>query len=250
MIIDERPFELSGVVHLVRPAGIEVHDLEELRVALEHVPDRSLFFHSVGGLLRHPSSEELPPDDLSGWVAGVVQDRQTAERMSYAVENARGSDALRVALLAVLNSVPEKMRTAHDAPPGGEFVFLMAESVPVPSGAFAETPGELVDQLAVADASVWFYHLIEEPWGADQSPLQVWLRRRGAVQLASYLDHSVHSGRPLEDIRRRVQRRWRFNRLGQRVAAAAHSTEKERTEVGREAVSRLVRRISRPGDGT
>jgi hypothetical protein len=48
-------------------------------------------------------------------------------------------------------------------------------------------------------------------------------------------------------MRRRVLRRWRFNRLGQRVAAAAGATEKERSEAGREAMSRLVRRMRPEG---
>jgi hypothetical protein len=78
------PFELTGVVHLVYPAGFEVHDLEELRLALETVPERSLFHHTAARLLRHPAIAELPPDDLSHWVSGVVQDRQTGERMSFA----------------------------------------------------------------------------------------------------------------------------------------------------------------------
>jgi hypothetical protein len=152
-----RGFELSGVVHLVRPAGIEVSDLEQLRAALEHVPERSLFFHTAGRLLRFPATAELPPDDLSLWVSGVVQDRQTGERLSFAAEGANSAETLRAALLSVLGSVSEKDRIAHDAPPGGEFVFLAAASVPVPTDTFALDPQELIEQLADADASVWFY---------------------------------------------------------------------------------------------
>lgn len=247
--MSREPFELSGVVHLVRPAGIEVSDLEQMRVALERVPERSLFHHTASRLLRHPASEELPPDDLSGWVAGVVQDRETAERMLFAAEGARSSASLRDALIKVLNAVPEKMRTAHDSPPGGEFVFLVAESVPIPTGELVRDGRELIDRLAAADASVWFYHLIEEPWMTPgAAPLDSWLRGLGQADLADYLLDSAHTGRPLEDIRRRVLRRWRFTRLRERVAAAAHSTDKERSEAGREAMSRLVRRMNRPGE--
>jgi hypothetical protein len=242
-------FELSGVVHLVRPAGLEVSDLEQMRVALERVPERSLFHHTAGRLLRHPASEELPPDDISGWVAGVVQDRETAERMLFAAEGARSSGALRDALIQVLNSVPEKMRTAHDAPPGGEFVFLVAESVPIPTNEMVNDGRELIERMSESDASVWFYHLIEEPWMTPgAAPLDEWLRGIGEPDLADYLLESAHTGRPLEDIRRRVLRRWRFSRLRERVTAAAHSTEKERSEAGREAMSRLVRRMNRTGE--
>jgi hypothetical protein len=245
--VETQAFELSGVVHLVRPAGIEVSDLEQLRAALEQAPERSLFFHTAGRLLRHPATEELPPDDFSHWVSGVVQDRQTGERMSFAAEGAQSAEALRAALIEVLASVPEKDRIAHDAPPGGEFVFLSAASVPVPTDTFAIDAHELIDLLSSADASVWFYHLIEEPWASGVSPLRAWLTDHGNHQLAAFLDQVAHSGRPIEDMRRRVLRRWRFNRLGQRVADAAGATEKERSEAGREAMSRLVRRIRPEG---
>lgn len=245
----ETGFELFGVVHLVRPVGVEVRDLEELKAAVERIPERSLFHHAAGRLLRHPSSDELPPDDLSGWVAGVVQDRQTAERMSFAVESARNSGELRDTLVAVLASVPEKDRIAHDAPPAGELVLLMAESVPIPTGDVARTPRELIDLLTDADSSVWFYHLVEEPWMlGETTPLAAWLERQGAGWLAELFFDAAHAGQTLDGIRRRVLRRWRFNRLGQRVAAASHSTEKERLDAGREVVARLVRRINRPGD--
>ena len=249
--MSDRSFELYGVVHLIRPAGIEVVDLEQLRVALERVPERSLFHHTAGRLLRHPASDELPPDDISNWVAGVVQDRQTAERMSFAAESARSSEALRNTLIEVLCSVPEKMRTAHDSPPGGEFVFLLAESVPIPTGDIAQDPRDLIHRLAAADSSVWFYHLVEEPWMTPgEAPLESWLRRYGAPHLAESLFEAAHTGRPLGDIRRRVLRRQRFTRLRERVAAASHSTEKERSEAGREAVTRLVRRINRSGESS
>jgi hypothetical protein len=151
----------------------------------------------------------------------------------------------------VLNSVPLKDRTAHDAPPGGDFVFLTAESVPIPTGDRIQDARELIEHLADADASVWFYHLIEQPWSSpDRAPLDDWLRSHGAARLAETLFQTAHTGRPLEDIRQRVLRRWRFNRLGQRVAAAAGSTEKERLEAGREAMTRLVRRMNQPGDET
>jgi hypothetical protein len=245
-------FELSGVVHLVRPAGQEVHDLEELRLALTRASDRALFFHTAARLLRRPDCEELPPDDLSAWVGGVVQDRETAERMSYAVESCENSaEGLRAALLGVLDSVPEKQRIARDAPLGGEFVFLTADSVLVPTGERASDASELIELLAAADAGVWFFHLIEEPWFEPGSgPLVQWVKRHGKPRLAEWLEQIARSGRPLERMRERALRLWRLNRLGERIAAASLSTEGERREAGREAVSKLVRRISRSGEDT
>ncbi len=250
MIHTDGSFELTGVTHLVRPVGEEAHDLEELRGALERVPERSLFHHTAGRMLRHPAAAELPPDDLSGWVAGVVQDRETAERMAYAVESQAASmGELRAALLSRLAAVPEKLRVAHDAPPGGEFVFLTVESVRVPTGWRSANAEDIVEQLSLADPGVWFHHLIEEPLfeSADRT-LAGWLRRNGEARLAELLAGCAHSGRPLADFRRRMLRRWRMRGLGERVAEAAYSTESERLEAGRAVVSRLARRIRGRGE--
>jgi hypothetical protein len=241
-------FELSGVVHLVRPAGAEVHDLDGLRVALRDVPDRSLFLHTCGRMLRHPGSDELPSDDLSGWVNGVVQDRETAERLTYAAETSGlSATELRAALIQVLEAVPEKQRAEHDAPPGGEFVFLTAESVPVPSGERVTNASELFERLSEADPSVWFFHLIEQPWfEPPESTLFGWLRDRNEGRVADWLEDEAQSGRSLADLRQRALRRWRLRGLGTRIADASLSSENERREAGREAVSKLFQRISRP----
>ena len=151
----------------------------------------------------------------------------------------------------MLDSVPEKQRLTRDAPPGGEFVFLTADSVLVPTGDRASDTSELIEQFAAADASVWFYHLVEESWfGSGPGSLLQWFKSRGKPRLAEWLEQSARSGRPIEQMRDRALKLWRLNRLGERIAAAALSTENERREAGRDAVSKLVRRISRSGEDT
>ena len=138
-------FELRSVVHLVRPAGARARNLESLRLWIAEATAATLFYHAVQCPLRRPDSSELPPDDLSAWVHGVVQDRETAERISFAVQSRAGSASeLREALLEVLGGVPEKDRFARAAPPESEFVFLTAESVPVPTGVVAAETEALV----------------------------------------------------------------------------------------------------------
>ncbi|MFI5370396.1 MAG: DUF5752 family protein [Candidatus Eisenbacteria bacterium] len=240
-------FELSGVVHLVRPVGERVSELESLRTALSRVPDRALFFHTRARWLHRPESDELPPDDVSAWVGGVIQDREVAERLSYAADLAgESAAALRVAWLAVLDTVPERARNTHAAPPGGEFVFLACESVRVPSGRAVADATELMRSLDEADPSVWFWHLIEEPWEhPGHAPLLRWLESRGETGLAERFESVMRSGRPLAEMRRSLMRRWRWSGLGGRVAAAAGQSAIERRRAGREAVVSLTRRLHR-----
>ena len=243
-------FELQYVVHLVRPIGERARDLEQLRAGLADASAQSLFYHTLQCQLRDPACEEQPPDDFSGWVNGVVQDRETAERMSFAVQSRNSSaEELRAALLEVLESIPRATRTARHAPAEGEFLFLAGESVTVPSGMVVRDATELVDALAGADFSVCFYHLIEQAWLPDKGPrLGGWLAARGEERLARWLEESATSGLPIQAMRRKLMRRWRRSHLGRRLADAAATPDNVRREEERATVARLVRRITGPGE--
>lgn len=244
-------FELSTVVHLVRPAGLSAHHLEELRAGIERATPSTLFLHAITPMARHAAGESLPPDDFSGWTNGVVQDRETAERLAFVV-NDRGMDpaALRSGLLQVLESIPSEKRVHRDAPEGGDFVFLELESVAVSTGVYVHDSEDLIRALGEAEPATWFYHLIEQPWLAPDRPSLVdWVRATGDARLVDWLEEAGGSGRPLEELRRRVIRRWKQSRLGRRVAEAATRSDEERREAGREAVLGLVRRITGQ-DGT
>jgi len=241
-------FELTSVVHLVRPAGARARTLESLRLWIAEATSATLFYHAVQCPLRHPESAELPPDDLSAWVSGVVQDRETAERLSFAVQSRAGSAAdLREALLEVLESVPDKDRFSRAVPTESEFVLLVAESVTIPTGVVATDPEMLVTALGEAEPGVWFYHLIEEPWYTPgPSRIARWAREHGDAALARVLEEESRAGRCLASMRRRVIQRWNRSRLRARVAAATRASEGERREAAHEAVVGLVRRMTRP----
>jgi hypothetical protein len=238
--------ELNSVVHLVRPVGRRANHLEELRQGIAEASRTTLFYHTHGHQLRHPAASELPLDDWSAWVNGVVQDRETAERMSFVVLNRGDSaDELRASLLEVLGSLPERTRVTRDAPEEGHFVFLDFESVTVPTGRIVTTSHELMEHLAEANPSVLFYHLIEQPWLDPDAPtLADWVRARGDERLAAWLDEAGRSGRPLEDVRRRLMRRWKQSSIARRVTAAALEPEESRREEARRAVAGFVRRMT------
>jgi len=242
------PFALDDSVPLVSPSGDRARNLEELRGAIERASERSLFWHVAGGQRREPWCDELPPDDFSAWVATAVQDRVTAERLSFAVQSQRGSPgALRAGLLEALGRVRERQRIARAAPDGGDLALLTFESVEVPTGLLAHDPAGLEAALAEADAGAWFHHVVEQPWlGADGPRLHDWLRARGASALAAWLTELAGSGLPLETMRRRLLQRMRRRELRRRVSDASPHADGERRQAERAAVAGLVRRLRRP----
>jgi len=249
---DLPPFELRGVVHLIQPWGEPAGDLEQLRAGIANAPVGVLFHHAVQHQLRHPGAEELAPDDFSAWVGGVVQDAETAERLSFEVQNDGESPAaLQQSLLRVLEAVPLKHRLRHDAPEGSPFRFLSATSLSYPMDVAVHDDEELVHALLAADAGVWFFHLIEEPFYQEgRAPLLEWVTASGHERHARWLAESARAAVPIDKARARFVRRWRQSRIGRRLAQATRLPEEARREMGREAMARLVRGRPSNGDGT
>jgi len=235
-------FEVCGAVHLIRPLGMSANSLQSLRHGIAAVEPASLFFHAVQPPLRAPASADLPPDDFSAWIGGVLQDHETSERLSFAVQRSGpGPEPLRTALIGVL----ERSQRDHTVPEDAAFAFLAADTVPVPI-VECDDLDTLFDALAGADASAWFYHLIEQPWFAGgRIEMTLALREAGAARLADRIDQLAASGIPLERLRRETLRTWRRSQLGSRMARAAASSDADRAGEGRDAIAKLARRIVR-----
>ena len=239
-------FRLTSVVHLVRPTGVRAHNLEELRRGIAEATPDCLFYHAHQYVLRFHDVEELPPNDFSAWVGGVVQDRETAERLAFAsLAQRQNLAAMRNALVDVLDRLPEKTRIVRDAPEDGGFRFHAAHSVEVPNAFAPESVDELVECLRDVEPSCLFYHLIERPLLHPEAPasLELWVEEQGAPRLARWLREAPDWGLPLEDMRRGLVRRWRRRQLRSRIAARAQQPEETRRREAREAVARLVERV-------
>jgi hypothetical protein len=239
------PLPLFGVVHLVRPTGRTAADVGALREHIAGASDASLFYHTHHPLLRHAFAPTPPPNDFSAWLDGVVQDRETSERVGFAVQSAGRTPAeLRAALLAAIPEAGTRTGPAVAAPPEGEFVFLEMDSVPVDLGLVANDPDELVTHLCAGGVGIYFYHVLEWPWfDAGGVTVSEWARAHGEPRLAEWIEESARDGRPLADSQRRLGGRWRRSQMMRRVAMGADVPEGVRQARARNVVSGLVRRI-------
>lgn len=242
-------FELRTVAHLMRPWGEPARNLEELRAGLAAAPDDVIFCHTVQYQVRSPGAEELAPDDLSAWTRGVLQDAETAERLSFAVLTQNAScAAVRAALLAALEKLPEKRRLERAAPEGSELQLLSAVSVSTPVMPGVTDAAGALDALIDSDPGVWFFHLLEEPWSLGIAPLADWLRQIGEERIAGWLIEAADAGLPIAKARGQLLRRWQRGQITRRLTDGATGTDSERREVARRAVARLMRK--RPGSGS
>lgn len=247
MSLEAAPYQLLGVSHVLQPWSEPIQDLEQLRANLANAPTNVLFVHLLQCHLRSAAAAELPMDDVSHWVAAVVQDHETAEKLWFALAYAEpGAEPARKALLDVLDRMPASRRHERRGPPGGAFTMLTSMSVPYPFGEPHDDPIALVEDLMRADLSVWFLHLLEEPWHRGARPsLTAWLHARGETRLAQWLDECAHSGLPLEKASARFQRRWRLGQVRRRLAEGEHVAGHEPPpHVTREAATLLARKLA------
>jgi hypothetical protein len=243
-------FRLKSVVHLVCPTEARAHNLEELRRGIAAAGPDCLFYHAHQYVLRFHGVEELPPNDFAAWVGGVVQDGETAERLSFAAQ-AEGENlaSLRAALLAVLDRLPEKTRLSRGAPEGGVFRFHGVHSVEVPSGFVPESVDALVECLREVEPSALFYHLFERPLMHPEAAvtLERWVEEQGARLLGQWLREAPQWGLPLEGVRRELLARWKRRQLRRRIAERAREPEQTRQREAQEAMARLVERLRGAG---
>ena len=180
----------------------------------------------------------------------MLQDREAAERIYFAAQSHnQGAADLRAGLLEVLGQLVSRGRHSADVPDQAALVLLAADSVTLPTGREPATGAEMLDALAASHVEVWFYHLIEEPWmESGRSPLLGWLIERGEPTYASRLEEFAAGSQSLLAARERLLRKWRMSTLARRLADAGGVPDPSRRDAGREAVTRLVKRVRRAGE--
>jgi hypothetical protein len=180
-----------------------------LRQGLAWAPLDVLFQHTLLGQLREPDAESLSHDDFSRWIAEAAGDAETARRVAaVARERYASPEALRAALLAVLDDALARQRASRTVPEIHAFLFRSSASQRLPTGVLVQQGKQLLEALLRSDPAVWFFHLIEEPWfGMGRSPALDWLQATPDRRFAGWLEEAARSGLPIERAREVLRRR-------------------------------------------
>lgn len=189
--------------------GRSAHNLRELRDHVAVVPIESLRHHFYEALLRPSFDDPEYGNDFAVWAHEALRDEPLAERLS-AVDPVDFPDgeALRSALVDLIEDRLAEVTVVPVAPSGHEFHFLHSQVVIFSTGTAVRTPDELAAILPRLSSGSIFFHLVEArlrpPRGEDD--FSAWLAgwgERGAAarRLLVEIDPAFGS---LSELRERV----------------------------------------------
>ncbi len=158
--------------------GRSAHNLRELRDHVAVVPIESLRHHFYEALLRPSFDDPEYGNDFAVWAHEALRDEPLAERLS-AVDPVDFPDgeALRGALVDLIEDRLAEVTVVPVAPGGHEFHFLRSQVVVFSTGTTVRTPEELAASVPRLSPGSIFFHLVEArlrpPRGDDD--FSVWL---------------------------------------------------------------------------
>jgi len=204
------PFRFRDSALITLALGRGAHNLRELRDRVAEVPVASLHHHFFEGLLRPSFDDPEFRNDFALWARDALRDDVLAERLAVLdpFDLPRDGEALRTALLELLEDRLAEVATPPAAPPGREFRFLRSQLVVFDTGALARTPEELAGAVADLPRGSIYYHFVDArlrpPRGQDDFShwLDGWGERGAAArQRLAAIDFSFGS---LADLREAI----------------------------------------------
>lgn len=156
------PFEVKDCALITLATGRSAHNLRELRDHAADVPLESLRHHFYEALLRPSFDDPEYGNDFAVWAHEALRDDALAERLSALdpVDHP-GGEALRTALVDVLEDRLADLPNVPLAPPGHDFHFLSSRIVVFASGRQARTPAQLAALVPRLPAGSVFFHFVE-----------------------------------------------------------------------------------------
>lgn len=229
---------------LESPTGRIATDLESLRAGIATASPEALFHHVTRICVRFPHVRDLPENDFARWVGDALQLPEVSERLAFVGSMPVTTiEELRVALLAVLDRVPDRDRRRSSSE-GATFHFLESRSVFADLGIEAADPAQVVELWPQLDDGATFLHLVEAPvFGRTEFSLIPWLKARGARGLADSAAKTVAAGPPVARLHREIGTRWRRSMIGRRLVARIESADEVRVREARETMVRLAGKL-------
>lgn len=178
------PFAVHDCTLITLAVGRSAQSLRELRDAVAAVPVASLDHHFNEALLRPSFDDPEYRNDFALWAHAALRDEPLAERVAMLDPTAYADgEALRGALLDLLEESLGANAAPVVAPPGHEFQFLRSQLVIFETGVTARTPRELARRVReMAPGSIYFHvidGLLRPPRGEDD--FRAWLGQWGAA---------------------------------------------------------------------
>lgn len=177
------PFRLRDAALITLASGKIARDLAQLRERIAEAAPASLRHHFFEVLLRPSFDDPEVRNDFAVWARDALRDDALAERLAvidpFAL--ARDDEALRGALLVVLEQRLAEIPPAAAAPPAREFHFLHSQLVVFDTGIVAASPEDLARRVADLPRGGVFYHFVDarlrRPAGEDD--FSAWLATWG-----------------------------------------------------------------------
>jgi hypothetical protein len=189
----------------VRPAA----NLRELYDRMATCSLDVIYHHFCETHLRPTFDDPDYPNDFAVWVHRSLNDKILAERLGIVNPyEFRDVEAVKFAVLEIIDERLSELSHIPWAPPGSEFYFQQALTVVFDSGQAVEDPRKYEEALSRMTTSSIYYHFIESRRrsGYLNDDFSIWLKLFGnsTARLVDDLRHIDYYFLSLQDLKREI----------------------------------------------
>ncbi|MFZ5863724.1 MAG: DUF5752 family protein [Nitrospirota bacterium] len=204
------PFRFVTQIVQVELTGLSARTIEELLNHLRVVPVGVIYQHTHRFVNDHQFVSPEPPNDFAYWTAEMLGERRLGEQFA-AVDIVRfhSLETLRDALIGILERYVANATVQRVAPDNGEFHFMKAVNVILPTPYQASTLGEFLDGLQKVSVHSLYHHMIDARLRLkrERNDFSAWMEHSlGEHSLARSIAGMDPYTQTLEGLRRRIAR--------------------------------------------
>ena len=200
------PFEFRQCASILKSTGEKAKNLRELRDIIARVSDEAIFHHTYQYFLKGHIYQYT--NDFAQWAGESLEEEALAEHLSvldpYEIKTI---EALRSALVAVIDHYLIDFPEPREAMPGDEFHFNETITLIFPVGIRAKNLAEFLMAIKYVDAGSIYYHFYEARMrlGSGIDDFSAWietsLEKKDLAEKIRAIDPFMHS---IEEIRNHI----------------------------------------------